>query len=217
MPFAPHLRITVSGLLGAAGNPAFEEFSYRLNYAGDGYRLRYSPQAAADFAADTAAFMTRVQSRFSTQVLATELKVAPIGPDGLYEDGPIIAPMNTRGAGGGPSTSPSQVALAVSLTTPLRGPSGKGRFFLPMPFLSIGPDGLVAEANVQAVAVSAQTYLNDLNNGVGLDLTAARVVVASTKGFNSPVTGVRVGRALDTIRSRRQALLEAYGATLPVS
>ena len=55
-----------------------------------------------------------------------------------------------------------------------------------------------------------------MNNRPGVDFSDVVVVIASTKGTNSPVTAVRVGRVPDTIRSRRTALPEGYGTAAPV-
>jgi hypothetical protein len=109
------------------------------------------------------------------------------------------------------------VALAVSLNTPRRGPSGKGRFFLPMPAVTINPGNLeISAADAQGVADSAAQWLNDLGNEPGVDVLGLAAVVASTKGYNTRVSSVRVGRVLDTIRTRRRSLKEAYGANVGV-
>jgi len=73
---------------------------------------------------------------------------------------------------------------------------------------------LIAESDVNTIRARAATMLSDINNAPGYDSGGApTVVVASTKGYNTPVTGVRVGRVMDTIRSRRRQLSESYGPT----
>jgi hypothetical protein len=88
-----------------------------------------------------------------------------------------------------------------------------------MPAISFDGATLLLPVNVaEQVRGSAQTLLNALNNNPQLDVAYnARVVVASTKGFNTPVTSVRVGRVVDVIRSRRSSIPEAYTAPLAVS
>jgi hypothetical protein len=101
----------------------------------------------------------------------------------------------------------------VSLQSAARGPRGKGRFFLPGP--SIGFDPSVAQislADATAVRDSATLWIADLNNWPGIDAQDPRVTVASSSGVNNDVTGVRVGRVLDTIRSRRGQVPEGYTA-----
>jgi len=60
------------------------------------------------------------------------------------------------------------------------------------------------------------TLLTSLNNTPGIDVSGLQVVVASTKGFNTPVTGVRVGRVVDTMRSRRRQLPETFDPPTPI-
>jgi hypothetical protein len=52
-----------------------------------------------------------------------------------------------------------------------------------------------------------------VNNQPGFDQNGNVVVVASTFGALTPVTAVSIGRVLDTMRSRRNALQEAYQST----
>jgi hypothetical protein len=58
--------------------------------------------------------------------------------------------------------------------------------------------------------------VNNLNNWPAADVNDPKVIVASSKGYNTTVTGIRVGQAFDTIRTRREDLMETYGATLAV-
>jgi hypothetical protein len=217
MPFPEHVRMTVEGTLGYANQPIFERFSYRLNFDGGGVLDAFSEAKAEDMANDTAAFFTRAASRIGTQVTFTTLKLAKINSVGKYSAAPIIVGRNVRAAGGTPSVHAPQVALAVSLVTDRRGASGRGRFYLPMPAVSLGNNATLLAEDAQGIATSAKTYLDALNNFPGVDNTAAEISVVSSKGFSSKVTGVRVGRALDTIRSRRADLLEAYGPTLDLA
>jgi hypothetical protein len=108
---------------------------------------------------------------------------------------------------------PLQVAFVVSLNTARRGPTGKGRCFLPCPGMALFPsDGLTDAATAQAAAVSFAQLVSDLNNVPGIDGVAPKVTIASSKGYNSDVTSVRTGRVFDTMRSRRRSQEELYGA-----
>jgi hypothetical protein len=105
------------------------------------------------------------------------------------------------------------VALAVSLNTNRRGASGRGRFYLPCPHLALGNDGLITANDATSMRGSLQTLLNLLNNvSTTPQGDAYQLVVASSKGFLSGVTHFRLGRAFDTMRSRRRSLPETYGA-----
>lgn len=99
---------------------------------------------------------------------------------------------------------PPQLALCVSLHTARVGATGKGRFYLPMPGFQVA-DGRLAAASAQTMADKAAQFLNAFN-----DESPESVHVMSSKGFSSRVTQVRVGRAVDTQRSRRSSLVEEY-------
>jgi hypothetical protein len=167
---------------------------------------------ANDYFADWSAFVTRPASLIPGRVELTRVKVASIGPDGLYtrdsweSDLPVVAGVAASGA-----FMPAQVCMVASLMTGRRGPSGRGRMFLPCRALNIGTDLGIPAADALGLAGSVSQLLNDINNEPGLDPAAdQRVVVASSKGFSTAVTGVRVGRVPDVIRSRRAQLAENY-------
>lgn len=211
--YAPHLRITAIGTLGTV-----EAFSYGVCLAGEG--TLPSPTAPAnadlmnDFVADLQAFHASTAVKIAAQAVLRTVKVAMIGADGKYVEDPFIsAALNTAGGGGVTTSCVPQTALAVSLETDRRGATGRGRFYLPMANHGFDDTNtfLMSIAKAQATADAAASLLNALNDQPGVDQSPSlRVVVASTKGYNTPVTGVRVGRALDTIRSRRRSLAESY-------
>jgi hypothetical protein len=167
---------------------------------------------ANDYFADWSAFVTRAASLIPGAVSLTRVKVASIGPLGLYtrdsweSTSPAVAGTNASGG-----LMPAQTAMVASLMTSRRGPTGRGRMYLPCRSLNIGSDSRIAAADALGLAGSVATLLNALNNEPGLDPAAdQQVVVASSKGFNTLVTGVRVGRVPDTVRSRRSQLIEEY-------
>jgi hypothetical protein len=215
MPFAQHLRLTMSGVLKTATGPILEQFSYRLNMSDPGTtQENFTLTAAQDFAADAVAFHGSVGGGMASMAVLTEVKLARIGPLGTYLADPFIVPVNQPGGGGGQVTHPFQIALAVSLGTARRGATGRGRFYLPLPSATITTAGVISTAARDGVATAVKAFLDDLNNASGLDFTNSKVTVASSKGYNSDVTEVRVGQVLDTIRSRRNNLVENYSAVL---
>jgi hypothetical protein len=165
------------------------------------------------------AFHTRVATNISAAAKLNYAKLALIGREGRYPDGEdsqeyVFA--NVGGGGPGGTTPPNQVALVVSLLTPYtRGPAHRGRFYLPLPIIPVSTtDGLISAADANAVAGSAKTFLEDLSDVPGLDLPSSPgVVVMSRKSGAATtriVTGVEVGRVLDTQRRRRRSLPESY-------
>lgn len=144
-------------------------------------------------------------------------KLNAIGPDGKYAsssesnvydlpNAPVVG--NTEA----PSKVP-QIALAVSWGTErARGHASKGRIYVPMPSVEPASTGRVPTATCQTLATAWATQIDELNDiiqGVGQERPIASVV-SGISGAWAPITTVRVGNVLDTQRSRRSALVEAY-------
>jgi hypothetical protein len=192
-----------------------ERFAIRLNLSDPPSSVDKEARMT-DMVADCLAFWGRQTSRIHAGTQLTEVKLAEIGANGKYTSEPIIRPVVQSGWHSGPLVLPPQIALAVSLDTDLRGPRGRGRFYLPTPVVTLSPVAEIEVAEVEALRGSTVTWLEALNNASGLDANAPEVVIASTFGTNAKVTGVRVGRVLDTMRSRRRDLPERYTAIAPV-
>lgn len=208
MPYALHSRLTFSGIYGSTASP-FEAWSFRLNLGpitvGD------VPTSALEAARDS--WILNVSGGVGSAARLTEVKHARIGIDGRYTDEPDILPCDNPGGSPTNIIYPPQIAMCVSLITATRGASGRGRIYIPNPIFQVNGSGLLVETDAQGYATRTATFLGDIN-AIG---NFGPVVVASTKGFNSVVTEVRAGRVLDTIRSRRRSMDEAYGAEVPVS
>lgn len=200
-----HRRLTISGVFGTAAAP-YERWSFRLNFgvgeAGDLVPL-----------ADTAvANLTTLLAGIKTDARVTEVKAASIDANGLYDADPEIRVLDSPGTGTGGQPLP-QVALAVSLTTDRRGPTGRGRIYYPMPAADVGAGGTFSAMYADTTAQRVASFLSALNQPAGF----GNAVVASSKGYLTPVTGVRCGRVPDTMRSRRTSIPEDYSAISPVT
>ena len=203
-------RLVVSGSLHAT-----EEFSFGLSVIPDtnlsGGPLPYEevPQGIIDA---VTAFMS--SGIISSAAKANLIKFNRIAPNGKYADqGNTVFHEIPGGVGGsqGPTHAP-QVAIAVSLgTAKSRGRAARGRFYVPSPNVQLQADtGAVSTGFAESVRLAAVTLINAVNESVA----GHYVGVASEVGTGAfePVTSVRVGRALDTIRSRRTSIPEAYTA-----
>lgn len=229
MPFAPHLRMTALGRFASTD----ERFSYGVNFDLPGvvpssvagtlidFFLRENKPQFTDMANDTAAFHGRVATHLSNLAILQTVKFAAIGADGKYLGDPFVVDVpDTPGAEAGDFRLfvPPQVALVVSLQTARRGPGGKGRIYLPTPVLTLDAATMTVQLPVlESVRGSVATWINALNNAPGVDVLNLDACVSSTKGYNTRVDSVKLGRALDTMRSRRRALLEAYTASSPIT
>lgn len=215
--YAKHLRLTLLGSMGAVAG-SLERFSVGLNLQGDGsLALNLSQVFVDDIAADARTFWADSRNGIGSRAKLDAIKVARIGTNGKYEADPFIsefAPVSGAAIG---TDHPFQVSCCVSLVTARRGPTGKGRIYLPLPILAVGGDGTVGQGTMDTVGLAVAAFVKNINNVPGIDRPGTQVVVASSKGYNSPVIGVRVGRVLDTIRSRRSQLDEVYGATAGVT
>jgi hypothetical protein len=105
---------------------------------------------------------------------------------------------------------PGQLSVVVSTrTAQARGRAHAGRFYPPTGTPTIDPlTGLISASTANLYASQAWTMITGINTILA---TAGSVVVFSKVGQSiEPVTGVRVGRVVDTMRSRRRALTEDY-------
>ena len=154
-----------------------------------------------------------VQSVCGPAVALRTIKANRVDVNGRYQDQGQTTAYEYPAPGIRPSSGlnwPPQIALAVSLRTDNpRGLAGKGRFYLPCPAVgALSPAGQIPEADATRVAGFVVTWLNSLQAA----FPTWQVGVASDvrEGAIQPVTGVSVGRVLDTIRSRRAKMIESY-------
>lgn len=100
-----------------------------------------------------------------------------------------------------------QLTLCHTLTTDAgRGYASKGRIFPPLVSTILGTDGLVPSGTALAAANATATLINALN----AVSPSRQVGIVSNVGAGAerPVTGVRVGRVMDTQRRRRRSIEE---------
>jgi len=140
------------------------------------------------------------------------VKLNIIGTDGHYAGSATNEQVVADVAGGGSASTiyPNQVAMAVSLTTGFsRGPAHRGRFYLPLPSIPVDANGSISAGAASGVAAQIDELIATLNG-----LQAGQKVSVMSRKLGSPahraVTGVEVGRVLDTQRRRRRSLIEDY-------
>lgn len=213
--YRPHLLIQASGLIGPDGS-AYERFSFgiRVGAPGSGpIAISVSDGDLPDYANDVKAFFGRAKTMISPSAVLTGIKVAEITADGSWAGAAPRYKEACHVPGGGSTGQfhPPQIALAVTLRTPQAGPRGRGRFYLPCPAMAVNQvSGLALPADAQTVRDSVVQFVKDLNDKPGVDGDDQVVIVASTFGATNRVVRADVGMAFDTIRSRRNELVEAY-------
>lgn len=208
----PHrfLRLVASGTLYDV-----ETFSWGLSLAPD-FPSDPAPSAVPQGVIDAVVDFHTDASITHAQAKLTMLKLNEIGEDGRYasDADTVLHEFETPVAGAITSYSPAQCATAITLATAkTRGRASKGRFYIPTGKMPAS-NGLLSTTDQGQIASAATAMLNALH----VALPGWRVAVMSNIGTGDSefVTNVRVGRVVDTMRSRRRNLPEEYydGVTL---
>jgi len=144
------------------------------------------------------------------------LKFNRIGVDGKYVNAFTNrhdwAPTLATSSG---SPYPPQVSLVATFETgAARGLAHRGRMFLPTPLAAIDADGRITGGAAASAATKVAALLSALNALPGYG--ESRVYSNVRAGASRPITGVTVGRVLDTMRSRRSQLAEERSPVMPV-
>jgi hypothetical protein len=196
--------VTYSGVFGTLASP-IEIWSFTIK--GQPVESSNTPQAKAFTAKN--AYSAGLRQVLPSSVILTRTRFSQHAAGGLVEqtaDGAYVQAddlTTVAGTDTGGAAIPLQSSVCVSLVTGRAGPSGKGRFFLPMPAAALDATWRLPIAKADAIAANAAATLDGL---------AAVLIpcVVSSKGFRTEVTAVRVGRVVDTIRTRRNAMVEEH-------
>jgi hypothetical protein len=201
--YQPHYRLAFGGTLYTT-----EQWSGRFNItsAGD---LPTSGEADAmlpTLATALGVWVAAANSFLSTQTTLTWVKFNELNALGHYVD-----PANSRRhdvdpgiAGSGSPRFPPQVATVLTLRTAhTRGKAHVGRLYTPALALGFSSvDGLMTGTTPVGTLT---TLLNSINSTV----SPAGVSIISATGESNAVTRVTCGRVYDTMRTRRNALVES--------
>jgi hypothetical protein len=154
-------------------------------------------------------------SLFSANVRTTGWRGYTIGANGRFTDQNILVnDYDTPNSAGGTNRYPPQVALALTLTADNRGPARLGRVFLPS--VSTGFDGPTCEISsggADDLLAAFKTYVEALKDAMYPLAASGESLLNVSKigtGTLQKVTSYRCGLVLDTIRTRRNKLVENY-------
>lgn len=166
------------------------------------------------------AYHSRADTYIHPSAKLSFVKANRVGTDGRYLDQSTNEYLYPDIAGGGYATEihPNQCTIAVSLTTGYtRGAAHRGRFYLPAPATPIeATTGLMPASVATSLAGSTKTFLEAVADVPGLDTPLSLtpcVMSQRSGGAHRPITGVEVGRVVDTQRRRRKSIPERYYAT----
>ena len=203
----PFLRLVVIGTIYRA-----ETFSYSMSLIEPGLPTSDAPEEVpAGIIAAVRKFHT-TPALISKEARLTTIKLNMIGTDGRYMNDETVLydfPEPSGVDGASESFVVPQVAFAVSLrTNRTRGRAHAGRFYVPLPNLVPGLNGQLPNTELVKINPAVTEFLNEIN----LAAPPWRVGVTSDLGVGAQnfVTNARLGRVLDTIRSRRTSLDEDY-------
>lgn len=155
----------------------------------------------------------------SSMVEVTDWRFYQIGSDGKMEgDGPLIHEFASGELkGSGTRVLPPQVALVVSKVSDHRGPAQFGRFYLPASALSVNAaDGRLTSAAAAGVHDNVVVWAKAVSDAIDIPGTIQSATMVNVSrspvgtGTLQDVDHLRVGLALDTLRTRRNALKEDY-------
>jgi hypothetical protein len=119
-------------------------------------------------------------------------------------------PLGTEGSPSGPY----EVATAVSLQTDYRGPSGRGRLYLPPPSVgAFAAGGVLSPTHVAAALTGVQQFVSSIMDATNYDA----LVVSPRRLVLHTITSINVGKVPDSQRRRRRSQDEARtSAPIPV-
>jgi hypothetical protein len=143
-----------------------------------------------------------IKQLYPAATIIDELVTTELSPTNGHNVHQAISTPSLAGTGSG-AALPPQTAICVSLRTGLPTRAGRGRFFLPAPIVAESSVGRInATAQGQIVAAVAGMM------GVLTDALFPAVVYHAQFRTTDAVTSIDVGDVFDTIRRRRDKLIE---------
>jgi hypothetical protein len=217
MAYAPHWLLNFGGELDPLANSSWQEI-WQCSMR---FREVTAPDPESmidDFKTVLSAYVAASANQISAWSRLSFVKLNHIGADGLYTDPSHPHTRHFTGVPGAGITTgnayPTAMSLAYTWTTArVRGVGSKGRMFLPNSWArsSAGAD-VIPVANQTTVADAAKGLLTNFQTAGG-DGDIVPCIASKVDASLTDVTGVRIGRVVDSQRRRRNALSEEYFST----
>jgi hypothetical protein len=208
-----HNRLVVRGTLGT-GKEIFSNSLHFTSVASLGTDTHPGDWDEGDVSDAVAAFYGSLN--FGSSAKVTDWRGYTIGTNGRLQGNQMVRhDYATPVPGAGGFKYPPQIAQVLSLHAADRGPAQRGRIYLPMPTVTVtGTTFEMASVDAQALLADFKTYIEALKNAMYPTLTINENLVNVSQGGSGGtmqvVSEYRMGRVLDTVRSRRNKLLEEY-------
>lgn len=202
-------------------NAVTDTFSGTMRFGAEGgitaaEMLPYdTDDAMDDIVSDLVAFWTRPASFIPPRMLLQQVKWNRVDEEGRYvsqDSTRVRTGINTPGVVGA-IAYPTFIAIASTYTTSAeRGLASKGRTFWPTNVPISTSDFQLTVDTAATFAGSVAQLISDLGNWPGSDVGRLKPVVASERrgGAMREITGIRIGRTLDTQRRRKNDKDENY-------
>lgn len=212
MPYPKHNRLVIRGKFNST--PEIWTYSLKFKSVVTG-GIDVLPQAwnATAVTAAINAFHNTAQFGSATEVWGW--RGYQIGSDGLLVgDNLKIVEYSSAIAGTSANILPTQVAAVLSLQGANRGPARNGRCYLPGPASNLSTtDRRMSVAYTTSLLSTFKTMIEALKNAM-YDVTVLNEslvnVSPSGTGVMQDVVKYRCGRVYDTVRTRRNKMLEDY-------
>jgi hypothetical protein len=214
--FVPHNKLTWFGEFRDAAGVVVETWSNTTCWgSADGTAILpdgdIDPMLSAIYPILTSWFASS-GNFFSNHNFLVGAKLARINTTG-HDDGSTHAIYGSQ-AGGlvDANVVAPQNCVVASLETGQRGPRKRGRVYLAHQVIPTAADGWEMPATTAThIAEQFRDTMHAIRlSAIGVTTYLGELVVASSMGSNTVVTGIRVGQAIDTQRRRRRALAEKY-------
>lgn len=215
MPVPTHLRVVFRGVF--LTTP--ETWSFGLKFSRDNTVGTDAGYGDFDLGAMKDAFTNMVQqgdSKWPTNAELSDIRAYIIGTDGLTEGTPLLEECTPDHIHGVTSVKyPNQVCMVITHVASERGPARFGRVFLPTA-ADMGGNTLVPSGIGNPLREIYTTFVKDCSDAIDLEGTQSSEQLNISKngsgGTRQAVDHHEIGQVLDTLRSRRRALVENRSA-----
>ena len=214
--FAPEVGGTIGTDFGSqtgTNGTLSKTFTARVGATGSAVNLDAGMQI--DIAEDVWKFLNAIKTHQSNLFRWTHVKISAVDEAGATPVASSIYTFTSPLTGGGTSSLPPQVAMALSTRANLVGRRGRGRVYIPALGGSVlSSDGTISATPANSLRASFKTLIDDLQSLPGSPIYIPIVSVMSNDSDTAvrPVE-VRTGSRLDTIQSRRRQVEEVYTTT----
>lgn len=218
MTVPTHFKFTFRGHFD--GTPEF--WSFGCHFRRDVENQPDAELSDIDESGVTSAIATLMaDASFGTVTRLDDWRAYVIGTDGKMQgNAPLLHTVDPGSpiAGTGGMNFPPQVCVVATKVAANRGPAKRGRMYLPCLGATIGTGGVLSTTNAMNIAVAVSAFLKGISDSIDLPLTvdsSAGINVSDrpvSTGTIQEIDHIEVGRAFDTMQSRRTSLLEDYQA-----